>query len=163
PGTTTAVTDPGSSIPWTMVQSTISYTGNTSFAGVFGINAFNVSAVAQAAHRPRDIAVIIDMSGSMRLDSLLGQPATGAAVNAAIAQSINPETNQPTFGHYASTPHAYTAATGTFWQAPTGELAGVGNITTPTGDGPAVVGDFYGGTTAFDTSVSAFVNSVTPA
>src|SRR5262249_3609662 len=60
-------------------------------------------------------------------------------------------------------PFAYSATSGTFWQAPTGELAGVGNITTETGDGPAVVGDFWAGAAAFSTSTQAFVNSVTPA
>src|SRR5262249_54058545 len=105
----------------------------------------------------------VDMSGSMRLDSLLGQPAAGAAISAARLQSINPEADYPKFGHYSSTPHTYSASSSTTWQAPTGELAGVGNIVAKTDDGPAVVGDFYAGSTAFDTGTQAFVNAVTPA
>src|SRR5262249_10105201 len=143
--------------PWTMCQVTVTYQVPVAFSQIFGLNPLNATAVAQAAHRPRDTAVIMDMSGSMRLDSLLGEPVYGNRT-----ASMNGESDYPQFGHYPATATAALQGAST-WQAPTGEIAGLSNIVTPTGDGPAVVNDFYADATAFGTSTPAFVNSVTPA
>jgi uncharacterized membrane protein len=43
------------------------------FSKIFGTQFLpNVSATAQAAHRPRDIALVMDFSGSMRMGTCLG-------------------------------------------------------------------------------------------
>ena len=43
------------------------------FGSIFGIQLLpNVSAKAQAVHRPRDIALAMDLSGSMRFGTCLG-------------------------------------------------------------------------------------------
>ena len=61
---------------YTLCQVTVSYDVNTTFAPAFQalpgstINpVFTVSATAQAAHRPRDFAIILDFSGSMNNES----------------------------------------------------------------------------------------------
>jgi Flp pilus assembly protein TadG len=57
----------------------------------------SVTATAQAVHRPRDIALVMDLSGSMRMGTCLGfdfYPTTRA--------TNNPDTLVPTFGSYSS-------------------------------------------------------------
>src|SRR5438445_3109099 len=60
-----------------LMTATVRFAGQTAFARVLGINSFNVSATATAAHRPRDVALVLDYSGSMRFSSLLGLPYWG--------------------------------------------------------------------------------------
>jgi Flp pilus assembly protein TadG len=81
----------------TLMQVTVSYTGNTYFAGVMGYKNFTVSATATAAHSPRDIVIVMDLTGSMKFGSLLGYSWAGNRT-----QSNNPEATYPTFGHYSS-------------------------------------------------------------
>jgi Flp pilus assembly protein TadG len=57
----------------------------------------NVSATAQAVHRPRDIALVLDLSGSMRMGTCLG---FDFYTNS--RTSNNPDSLIPTFGHYSS-------------------------------------------------------------
>jgi Flp pilus assembly protein TadG len=57
----------------------------------------NVSATAQAVHRPRDIALVLDLSGSMRMGTCLGFDFYPTS-----RTSNNPDSNIPTFGHYSS-------------------------------------------------------------
>ncbi len=78
----------------------------TTFANVFGFSAFNVNASATAAHRPRDVAIVLDYSGSMNNESDLwnnesyldnGQSAPNNPNNT----SNNQESVYPKFGHYS--------------------------------------------------------------
>src|SRR5579884_422980 len=73
--------DPGSTNNlndnWSLVNVTVSFSNPTAFAGVFGLSSFAVSASATGVHRPRDIALVLDYSGSMRFGSLLGIPYSG--------------------------------------------------------------------------------------
>ena len=61
---------------WSMVQATV--TANVSSQLAFRKSstspASNIQATATAVHRPRDIAIILDYSGSMRFASLTGDP-----------------------------------------------------------------------------------------
>jgi protein TonB len=130
---------------WSAVQATVTYSGPTFFAGVFGLlqgagnmGTFNTSATAWAAHRPRDVAIIIDFSGSMRLDSLLGNPLYPGNSR---TMSMNNESVFPLFGHYSapnnyaspgSAPNLQANAT---WQATTGEVSGYSNIADLSGGG----------------------------
>ena len=54
---------------YTAAQATITTTNLPgAFTNLFGVQIFpNVTATAQAVHRPRDIALVMDLSGSMRL------------------------------------------------------------------------------------------------
>jgi Flp pilus assembly protein TadG len=56
-----------------------------------------VTATAQAVHRPRDIALVLDLSGSMRFGSCLGFDFYTSS-----RTSNNPDSLYPTFGHYSS-------------------------------------------------------------
>ena len=58
----------------------------------------NVTATAQAAHRPRDIGLVMDLSGSMRYGTMLGFDITTSS-----RTTNNPDTDVPTFGAYSST------------------------------------------------------------
>ena len=85
--------------PYTAVASTI--TANSlpcAFSTIFG-NQFlpSVSATAWAVHRPRDVALVMDLSGSMRMGTCLGYD-----FYTPTRTTNNPDTLVPTFGHYSS-------------------------------------------------------------
>ncbi|MGE3817986.1 MAG: pilus assembly protein TadG-related protein [Isosphaeraceae bacterium] len=134
-----------------LVQARVTYSGQNLFARVFGLNTFNADGTAVAVHRPRDVAVILDMSGSMRFDTLLGVDYYSSR-----SESRNPETVYPQFGHYASnssnlftTSTSSTIGNNTFGQA---------NVTVDTASGPAIVSDYYQ-----NAQGSPAVNAFTPA
>lgn len=90
---------PTSGVPWTAVSSTVVSTSTTgAFSSVFGIQFLpTVTGTAQAVHRPRDVALVMDLSASMRFGTLLGYDfwTTSRTTN-------NPDTLVPAFGHYSS-------------------------------------------------------------
>ncbi len=99
---------------WSLVRVRITYHGSTQFARIFGINSFDTAATATAVHRPRDIAMIIDLSGSMRFGSLPGIPHYGSRQAAGAnppSGTNNPENVVPRFGHYSSTAAQLVRAT----------------------------------------------------
>ncbi len=68
------------------------------FSKIFGSQFLpNVSAEAQAVHRPRDIALVMDLSSSMRYGTLLGFD-----IQTSTRATNNPDTLVPTFGQYSS-------------------------------------------------------------
>ncbi len=140
----------GANDNWSLARATVTYAGSTFFANVFGVSGYNTSAVATAVHRPRDVALVADFSGSMRFDSLLGGPHGGTRT-----LSMNPESAYPLFGHYSSTASANLGFTTTY-QVPSGEIIGQTNTVTTTTDGPPVANDFYGDASAYGTSTAAF-------
>jgi hypothetical protein len=89
---------PTTGVPWTAVAATVNTTSLPgAFSNVLGNSLLpNVTATAQAVHRPRDIAMIMDLSESMRFGTLLGFdfPTTTRNTN-------NMDTNVPTFGQYS--------------------------------------------------------------
>ncbi len=90
---------PTAGAPYTAVAATVTTTSLPGeFSKIFGSQFLpNVSATAQAVHRPRDIAMVMDLSASMRFGTCLGYDFwTNSRV------SNNPDTVVPTFGHYSS-------------------------------------------------------------
>jgi Flp pilus assembly protein TadG len=90
---------PTSGSPTTAVATTVT---SNSLPGAFTSILKNqvlpsVSATSQAVHRPRDIALAIDLSGSMRFGTCLGFDFYTTS-----RTSNNPDTLYPTFGHYSS-------------------------------------------------------------
>jgi Flp pilus assembly protein TadG len=85
--------------PTTAVSATVtSATSPGAFSKLLGISLVpSITATAQAVHRPRDIALVMDLSGSMRMGTCLGFDfyTTSRTTN-------NPDTTVPTFGHYSS-------------------------------------------------------------
>src|SRR5206468_284049 len=63
----------------------------------FGVNGMPATASATAVCRPRDIAIVLDFSGSMRFQSETAYPP-----NADITGSLNPDPVVPRFGHWSA-------------------------------------------------------------
>jgi hypothetical protein len=146
---------------WSLVQATVSYQGQYAFGKIFGLSNFNTSTLAVAAHRPRDVAIILDYSGSMRFGGLLGLPYYGTRDltgngNPQQSGSNNPETGYPIFGAYSAL--AVAGLQNTSNLSIGGNEYGVSNVSTTTSDGrPPVVGDFQQngtGTPAFSSAGS---------
>ncbi len=97
-------------VPLTATAATVTSTNLAgAFSKVFGSQFLpNVTATAQAVHRPRDIAFVADLSGSMRMGTCLGYDFYS---NSRV--SNNPDTAVPTFGHYSSASAVMTAASST--------------------------------------------------
>src|SRR5262249_20835720 len=100
----------------------------------FGVLSLNTAATATAVHRPRDIAIIMDLSGSMSFDSLLGAPYSGTR-----SQSSNPDNIYPMFGHYSG----YVPDASSPYVLSDGEVLGLSNTAVDTDAGTAIVNDFY--------------------
>lgn len=120
---------------WSLVQTTVSSNINSQlpFSKILGFTGGNVQVASTAIHRPRDIAVILDYSGSMRFASLLG-----VDYETSTRASNNPDANIPVWGHYSDIGDAgLSASTFTLPYS-------AANITVTTSDGrPPVVQDFY--------------------
>ena len=146
--------------PYTLARVTVNATVPTAFGRVFGLNAFNPTAVATAVHRPRDVAMIMDFSGSMRFDSLLGIPYTGSR-----SQSNNAESVFPLFGHYSATGTAALQNTNASTTL-SGEVYGSSNVSITNAAGDAIVNDFYsnaaGGTATAAFSPASDTYATTP-
>jgi hypothetical protein len=92
---------------YNLTQATVNLNLPTTFAKALGISTFNVSATAIAAHRPRDVAVVLDYSGSMNNESDLWNNESyldngQSAPNNTNWTSNNTETVYPKFGHYSN-------------------------------------------------------------
>ncbi len=139
---------------WNMVQATVtsSVSGAMAFSKVLNFSPPNYQAVATAAHRPRDICLILDFTGSMRFGSLLGLPYYDART------TNNPDTVYPVFGPYSSSNANILAA------APASPYLSA-NMSTTTSDGrPPIVQDFYtnsSGSAAFTAAPASY--GTTPA
>lgn len=85
--------------PTSAVAVTITSSGlPAAFSSLLGSQLLpTITATAQAVHRPRDIALVMDLSGSMRMGTLLGFDyyQSSRATN-------NPDPLVPSFGHYSS-------------------------------------------------------------
>jgi hypothetical protein len=123
--------------PYSAVRTTISFEGGFAFGRIFGINTFNATAVATAVHRPRDVVIVLDLSGSMRFQSLLGIPYSGARTT-----SMNPDPAYPRFGHYSATSSAALFGNTSI---PTGggEMWDPANIAVTTNSGPPILEGFF--------------------
>ena len=151
---------------WSAVSVNITANQPTFFAKVFGITSMPTGAKAIAVHRPRDIAFVLDFTGSMGYDSSLNWPNGSANIEG----FMNPDPDYPKFGHYARyTYYQNTAPSGQANAAPNTrpnplQMKGFSgnyspnNHTMETGGGPAMVEDFvtYAGN---PTSVSATTTS----
>ena len=113
---------------WSAVQVTIKNNPSASFGKIFNISSFTVNATATAAYRPRDIAMILDFSDSLRTQSFTG----GGNVPPKDRRSKNGNPNYPDFGCWAEQ---------SGFMLNNGGIAS--NITKAEGDNPALVNDFF--------------------
>jgi Flp pilus assembly protein TadG len=89
---------PTSGHPVTVAWATVTATSAAAFSKVWGFSFLpTVTAQAQAVHRPRDIALVMDLSGSMRMGTCLGYDFYTSS-----RTSNNPDSLIPTFSHYSS-------------------------------------------------------------
>lgn len=132
--TWTDVTNTQASPPsgsWTAIRMTLSVTQPTYFLRVFGVTSMPMGSTATAVHRPRDVAFVLDMTGSMAYASQFNY--NGA--------SLNPDTTVPVFGHYPTVTSALVATTN---QANSGgEAISMTNYTITTSGGPPIVRNFH--------------------
>lgn len=126
---------------WTATEATVALNSPTYFARIFGINSFNVSTTALAVHRPRDVALIMDFSGSMKYSSNANWPTGGSDG----MKSLNPDPIWPKFGHYSR--YVGVATTGanpmqrtTDYTLGSGENNAPANLTIETDNGPPMIG-----------------------
>lgn len=153
----------GATEPYSLTKVNIQSNDNkTSFGGVFNIKTFNTTATATAAHRPRDVAVILDFSGSMRFGSLLGVPYNGNRNNGLgnNSGSNNPESVYPKFGHYSSTSAGLQQTADITISGYDYTPSNVTAADTANDMRPAVVGDFYQHPVYTNPDIPAFHNTI---
>lgn len=153
-----------SSIPagtsWTALKVRLRGDNPTFFAKVVGVNSMPWETYAVAAHRPRDIAIILDFSGSMGFGSQFTW--NGGWAGGTVYGTMNPDPSYPQFGHYARyTTYSTTAALNStnaaaatpgsrpnpFSTTQTFDLGangtqGSANLTVETASGPPIILDF---------------------
>ena len=102
---------PGAGETTNMVRTVVSHTSKTAFARALGIATFTISARAVASHRPRDVSVIFDFSGSMNNESDIWNCETylGSLINT----PNNTDPIYPLFGPYSDTVDANLLCTST--------------------------------------------------
>jgi len=154
--------------PYTAVRVTVQNAARVYFSRLLGWTKYDTNAVAVGVHRPRDVIIIMDLSGSMRFQSLPGINLNGTTANPSVSNkprtiSMNPETRFPQFGHYSAS--ALAALQGTKSYTTGSEMVDPANISTATNGGPPVIEDFHqnaagvapsGATGAFKRSSDAF-------
>ena len=163
---------PGTNEAYGVMRVTVISQQPTIFARVLGIQSLNVGATAAAVHRPRDVAVILDFSGSMAYSSLFSYPQLGP-----VTGSLNPDSRFPRFGPWSiyngpgmvldpNNPGSTPGDLNTY-NPPTpmqrvfshvdggGEARAPNNLTIETRNGPAIVSNFV----LSDNATTAFVRS----
>lgn len=120
---------------YNLAQATVTHAPSSAFAKVFNYQAFNLSATSVSAHRPRDVSIILDFSGSMNNESDFWncESYLGNMINT----PNNADTLVPTFGQYCDTSGVNLIQTGT------DPRVGKCNITQPVLGVPALVNDYF--------------------
>jgi Flp pilus assembly protein TadG len=165
---------PSGQEPYGAMRVKIRTSPDTYFGRVLGANAMTVGAEATAVHRPRDIAISLDFSGSMRYSSEFNYPPVSGT--APVAGGLNPDPAFPRFGPWSGYPVATVGNPNPMQRLDAyvdggGETHAANNLTTGTPLGPPIVNNFQttpvaGGPNALcyngDLSGSAFDINHTP-
>ena len=133
-----AVNPPGGS--WTALRVTLTVAQPTYFMRVFGVTSMPSGARATAVYRPRDVAFVIDMTGSMKYSSTFNSSNTTASRN---FQSMNPDTLVPAHAHYAATATRNAIVATANQATPGGEAIQRNNYCIATPAGPPIIRNFY--------------------
>jgi Flp pilus assembly protein TadG len=123
---------------YNLTQVTLTPSRSGFFSTVLGLSSFKITASATAAHRPRDVAIVIDFSGSMNNETDLWN--CEAYLGNDLNTPNNTDSTFPQWGVYAPSfsPSATLQCTNS------GDaLVGLCNITTSIAGVPAIVSDFY--------------------
>jgi Flp pilus assembly protein TadG len=162
---------------WTAMKVSVRGNQQAYFSKLFGLTSLNTGATAVAVHRPRDIAFVLDFTGSMKFGttgnwaSSESGPTEGGSLNADpiypvfghyqryTSYSTNPNDN-PTATSPSSRPNPLYVTQG--YVMGSGELLAPANFTVTTQGGPPCVDDFYTDTSN-STSPSTSAHPVNPA
>lgn len=118
-------------------RATVSSTAKLTLANVLGVSSRSVTATAVAAHRPRDIAIILDFSGSMNDVADVWNAASGGFMGSLNGTSNNRDTQFPRFGHYSAVSTAALECTST------DARVGYSNVTQAANGLPCLADDYY--------------------
>ncbi len=149
-------------VSWTAVRVRLRGDNPTFFAKVVGVNSMPWETYAVAAHRPRDIAIVLDYSGSMQFGSQFNWEGAWGGSNGQVRGTMNPDPAYPQFGHYwrytqystttgLTTGNATAATPGSrpnplrtenSFVMGSGEVQAVANLTVETNSGPPMILDF---------------------
>ncbi len=146
---------------YNLTQVTITPTTTSFFSRIFGLSSLNVQATATAAYRPRDVAIVLDFSGSMNNETDLWncESYLGSMVN-------TPNNTDPVFPQWGVYNPSYSPGA-TLQCTSSDSRVGDCNITIPIGGIPALVGDFYannhGGSALSAFAAPSGVTSTSPA
>ena len=122
---------------YNLTQVTVTHTVNLTFARVLGRTMSTVSATSTAAHRPRDIAIVLDYSGSMNNESDLwnNESYLGSANN-------SPNNTDPVFPQWG--PYNPTFSPNATMQCTSSDSrVGMCNVTQSVSGIPPLVNDFF--------------------
>jgi Flp pilus assembly protein TadG len=128
---------PGANENYNLTQVTITHTFNTTFAKVLGVNTMTVNATSTAAHRPRDVAVVLDFSGSMNNESDLWncESYLGSYLN-------TPNNTDPVFPQWGPYAPSFSPAA-TMQCTSNSNLVGLCNVTQAVSGIPAIVTNLF--------------------
>ena len=145
---------------YNLTQVTVAPTTSSFFSRIFGLTSFNVQATATAAHRPRDVAIVLDFSGSMNNETDLWN------CESYLGNMLNtPNNADPIFPQWGVYSPSYSPGA-TIQCTSNDSRVGNCNITIPIGGVSALVGDFYangrggGAASAFTASGASSTNPV---
>ncbi len=122
---------------YNLTRVTVTHQVPTTFARVIGTSMASVTATSTAAHRPRDIAIILDYSGSMNNESDLwnNESYLGSANN-------SPNNTDPIFPQWGPYNPSFSA-NATLQCTSSDSRVGMCNMTQPTSGASSLVNDFY--------------------
>ncbi|MFO0879460.1 MAG: pilus assembly protein TadG-related protein [Gemmataceae bacterium] len=122
---------------WSAARVSINTTNKTLFARILGFNTMPVSTTATAVHRPRDVVLVMDFSGSMKFSSEPAYPSSGD-----ITGSLNPDPVFPKFGHWSAASVQTAMQRTSIYVDSGGEAHAPNNLTMETENGPPMVNNF---------------------
>lgn len=142
---------------WTAMEVVVAVQQPTFFMKLWGVSSMPTGARAVAVHRPRDIALVIDMTGSMGYGSI---PRLNLKISSAAPGLNDPSTSWPQFAHYQrytgyntnNITGSETATTISSRPNPFQQMGSIisapyiyapANLTIETPNGKAIVRDFY--------------------
>jgi len=128
---------PGTNENYGLSEVTISHNYKTGFANVIGFPNLTVTAKSSAAYRPRDVALVIDFSGSMNNESDIWncEPYLGSFQN-------TPNNTDPVFPKWGPYSPSFSPLA-TMQCTSSNTMVGKCNVTTPIGGFPALVDNLY--------------------
>lgn len=141
-------------MPYTAVSTSVTASNlSRGFSGIFGRQFLpDVSATAQAVHRPRDICLVMDLSGSMRFGTL-----NGYDFYTSTRTTNNPDTVVPAFSHYSSSSAGLVGTSSTRTSAYDNYTITPSNVTTGnTSYTKTYINNFYSNNAYASTLIRAF-------